>query len=215
MDTPDGVVPGLIPNCLHSPELSTTLITVSCLTDQDKHTLSFEGNRYFVYSISDGRCVATVAKTSAGLYRLLAWPMLSKEHALMAHAVIISLSKDLTASTYSQSTHVPTTPPQHRICLSYQIVHHLSLILSPYFLKILLFYFITKNSPDPHTSLLCFRHTRTFSARLWNQVPCLQKYRSSVDDIIGTHGKIEGQVGENRWCIYCIIYDPFLIIPLS
>ena len=76
-------------------------------------------------------------------------------------------------------------PPLHNTeyipIFSYQIFHHFWLMLSPYSLKILLFYFITKNSPGPHISLLCFQHAQTFNTCLWNQVPCLQKYRLSVD----------------------------------
>ena len=72
MDTPHTAITGIIPDALHIPELSASLLSVSHLTDR-KHELHFKANDCFI-SVSNGHCVAAATKTNAGLYRLLARP---------------------------------------------------------------------------------------------------------------------------------------------
>ena len=59
-------------------------------------------------------------------------------------------------------TECNTTPPQHQIYthIFSSNISPLLLILSLYFFENLLFYFTTKNSPDPHISSFCFQHMR-------------------------------------------------------
>src|SRR5882762_3053530 len=83
MDTPNAAIPGTIPDALYVPELAASLLSVSRFTDR-KHALLFKEDNCFVYT-SNNRCVAAAIKTSGGLYRLLARPMLSKEYANIAH----------------------------------------------------------------------------------------------------------------------------------
>lgn len=79
---------------------------------------------------------------------------------------------------------------------SYQTFHTSAYIESLFFEDFLLFYFTTKITPNPHTSLLS-NTCESLGTWLWNQAPYLQKYGLSLDDIIGAHVKVEGQVGEN------------------
>jgi hypothetical protein len=84
MDTPKGVVPAIIPNALHVPELAASLLSVARFTDEDKHRVIFEDAGCAIITKSSGRCVATARKTSGSLYRLLAHPITSKEYANIA-----------------------------------------------------------------------------------------------------------------------------------
>ena len=84
MDTPKGIVPAIIPNALHVPELAASLLSVARLTDEDKHRVIFENTSCSVITKSSGCCVATACKTSGSLYRLLAHPITSKEYANIA-----------------------------------------------------------------------------------------------------------------------------------
>jgi len=84
MDTPKGIVPAIIPNALHVPELAASLLLVDHLTNKDKHHIIFEDTSCFVITKSSGRCIATTCKTSGSLYRLLVHPITSKEYANIA-----------------------------------------------------------------------------------------------------------------------------------
>ena len=85
MDTPTGVVKGIIPDTLYVPALAATLLSVSQFTSQN-HKLMFEDNNCFVHSTTTNRCVAHAVKTTSGLYRLLACPSLSIQYANLARS---------------------------------------------------------------------------------------------------------------------------------
>lgn len=84
MDTPNAVVPAAIPDALYVPGLAASLLSVARFTDR-KHELRFKDSDCFILAPS-GRCVAAAKKTTGGLYRLCARPMLSKEYANLARS---------------------------------------------------------------------------------------------------------------------------------
>ena len=69
METPNGIVPGIIPDALHVPDMAASLLSVARFTDQ-KHTLQFLDHNCYIFAPT-GHCVATASKAN-GLYRLLA-----------------------------------------------------------------------------------------------------------------------------------------------
>ena len=83
METPTGIVPGIIPDALHIPEMAASLLSIAWFTDR-KHTLQFSDHNCFIFAPT-GRCVATASKAS-GLYQLVAWPSLNKEYANLARS---------------------------------------------------------------------------------------------------------------------------------
>ena len=85
MDTPTGVIKGIIPDTLYVPALSAPLLSVSWFTSQN-HKLTFEDNNCFVHSTTTNRCVAHAVKMTSGLYRLLARPSLSIQYANLARS---------------------------------------------------------------------------------------------------------------------------------
>jgi len=83
MDTPSGVIPGLILDVLYVPSLATTLLSVLRFTSRN-HNVRFEGNNCFIITKPSGRCVAQTIKTPGGLYSLQALPTPGKEYANLA-----------------------------------------------------------------------------------------------------------------------------------
>lgn len=77
MDVPNEVIPASIPDALYVPDLAASLLSIARFTDRD-HDVHFHKQDCHIVAPS-GRCVAAATKTTAGLYRLLARPMLSKE----------------------------------------------------------------------------------------------------------------------------------------
>ena len=85
MDTPHAVIPGVVPDALYVPALATTLLSVSHFTNHN-HDVLFKGDNCYVVAPNSRRVVAHAIKTSGGLYRLLARPVVSKEYANLAHS---------------------------------------------------------------------------------------------------------------------------------
>ena len=79
METPTGVIKGIIPDTLYVLALAATLLLVSQFTSCN-HKLTFEDNNCFVHSTTTNYCVAHAVKKTSGLYRLLACPSLSIQY---------------------------------------------------------------------------------------------------------------------------------------
>ena len=83
MDTPNSVVPAAVPNALYVPALATTLLSV---LQNTSHEVLFKGDNCYILAPGNRCVVAHALKTSGGLYKLLACPVVSKEYANLAHS---------------------------------------------------------------------------------------------------------------------------------